>query len=174
MEGMGLLILDEAQLMLNCRNSMVGSKNLDWVEFFTQHRKLGWNVLLIAHSQEMIDSQIRPLAEYESRFRNMQKIKIPFIGLPFSPIPLFLVIRRYAGLGAGANVVADRDLYPLPLWAARLYDSLEVFSKDKWGESDEPLLCGNPPEEPKGYTRQYLSKIAEDCMWSKAETAFTE
>lgn len=143
-EGSGLLILDEAQLVFNARK---WEKNMDWIEFFTQHRKLGWNVILIAHTIEMIDSQIRPLAEYESRFRNMQKIKFPIIGLPMSPIPLFLVIRRYAGLGAGASVVADRELYPLPLWAARLYDSLEVFSGEQWGKETEPKLCGAAPVE---------------------------
>lgn len=169
MEGMGLLILDESQLVFNCRNSMSGSKNLDWVEFFTQHRKLGWNVLLIAHTIEMIDSQIRPLAEYESRFRNMQKVKLPVLGIPMAPLPVFLVIRRYAGLGAGASVVADRDLYPLPLWAARLYDSLEVFSGSGWGVDAEPKLCGNPPEpcvKPVAVPAPYRSTVSDNCLWS--------
>jgi hypothetical protein len=175
-EGMGLLILDEAQLVFNCRNSMTGSKNLDWVEFFTQHRKLGWNVLLIAHTIDMIDSQIRPLAEYESRFRNMQKVKFPIVGLPMSPIPLFLVIRRYAGLGAGANVVADRDLYPLPLWAAKLYDSLEVFSGSGWGADQEPKLCGKAPEpyvKPVEIPVPYRSTLSDSCLWSMWENEST-
>jgi len=148
MEGNGLLIIDEAQLVFNSRNWQK-STAMEWIEFFTQHRKLGWNVLLISHSIEMIDSQIRPLAEYESRFRNLQKVKLPVIGVPMSPIPLFLVIRRYAGLGAGASMVADRDLYPLPLWAAQLYDSLAVFSFEKELQ-DKPLLCGKPPAPPLG------------------------
>lgn len=146
-EGSGLLILDEAQLCFNARK---WEKNFNWIEFFTQHRKLGWNVLLIAHSIEMIDAQIRPLAEYESRFRNMQKVKFPIIGLPLSPFPLFLVITRYAGLGAGSSVVASKDLYPLPLWAARLYDSLRVFNADQWSLESDPELCGPPPVPPVG------------------------
>lgn len=141
-EGSGLLILDEAQLVFNSRK---WEKNFDWIEFFTQHRKLGWNVILIAHTIEMIDGQIRPLAEYESRFRNMQKVKVPLLGFPMSPFPLFLVITRYAGLGAGASVVASRGLFPLPLWAAKLYDSLLVFSADAWGLDTEPRLCGPAP-----------------------------
>lgn len=144
-EGQGLLILDEAQLIFNSRK---WEKNFSWIEFFTQHRKLGWHVVLIAHDIQMIDGQIRPLAEYESRFRNMQKIKIPILGLPMSPIPLFIVIRRYAGLGAGASVIADRELYPLPLWAAKLYDSLEVFSAESWGKDQDPVKCGAPPAAP--------------------------
>jgi len=141
-EGSGLLILDECQLIFNSRK---WDKNFEWIEFFTQHRKLGWNVILIAHSIDMIDSQIRPLAEYESRFRNLQKVRWPIVGLPLSPFPLFLVIKRYAGLGAGASVVASRETFPLPLWAAKLYDSLLVFSAESWGLDTSPRFCGDAP-----------------------------
>lgn len=141
-EGQGLLILDECQLVFNSRK---WEKNMDWITFFTQSRKLGWNVLLIAHTIEMIDSQIRPLCEYESRFRNLQKVKFPLTPFPLSPFPLFLVIQRYAGLGAGASVIASRHLYPLPYWAASLYDSLHVFDAGQWGQVSSPTLCGNGP-----------------------------
>lgn len=142
-EGVGLLVLDEGQLIFNSRK---WADNFPWIEFFTQHRKLGWNVILIAHSIDMVDSQVRVLAEYETRFRNLQKVRLPVLGIPLSPFPLFLVIRRYAGLGAGSSVICGRNLYPLPLWAARLYDSLLVFSSSSWTDDTEPLLCGSPPE----------------------------
>ncbi|TSK07937.1 MAG: hypothetical protein FPO08_01095 [Geobacter sp.] len=146
-EGIGLLLLDECQLVFNSRK---WEKNMVWIEFFTQHRKLGWDVVLIAHDIQMIDAQIRPLAEYESRFRNMQKLRFPVIGLPMAPFPLFIVIKRYAGLGAGASVIASRDLFPLPLWAAKLYDSLEVFSQEQWSVNTLPRLCGKAPAPPSG------------------------
>jgi hypothetical protein len=146
MEGQGLLILDEAQLIFNSRG---WEKNMGWIEFFTQHRKLGWNVILIAHDIQMIDSQIRPLCEYESRFRNLQKVKIPILGLPMSPFPLFLCIRRYAGISAGSGQIFDREVFPLPLWAAKLYDSCLVFSAEDWGQKDTlPELCGKGPAAP--------------------------
>lgn len=144
-EGYGLLLLDEAQLIFNSRD---WRGNFSWIEFFTQHRKLGWNVLLISHSIDMIDSQIRHLIEYESRYRNLQKVKFPILGFPLSPIPAFLVITRYAGLGAGASAVHSRELFPLPLWAARLYDTARVFARgqfDSSGADPEPRLCGSPP-----------------------------
>ena len=173
-EGQGLLILDECQLVFNSRK---WEKNMDWITFFTQSRKLGWNVLLIAHTIEMIDSQIRPLCEYESRFRNLQRVKIPLTPIPLSPYPLFLVIQRYAGLGAGSSIVAGRGLYPLPLWAAALYDSLLVFSAEQWGQDSLPSLCGAPPAPPCGVggdslplARQRLSTC--DCLWSRAESHF--
>lgn len=159
LEGSGLLILDECQLIFNSRK---WEKNFDWIQFFTQHRKLGWNVSLIAHHIDMIDSQIRPLAEYESRFRNLQKVRIPWIGLPLSPIPLFLVIKRYAGLGAGASVVHSRSLYPLPLWAAQLYDSLLVFSADSWGIASDPEHCGPAPELSITSRQRYFTQAFDD------------
>lgn len=145
-EGQGLLLLDECQLFLNSRKSMIGDKNMRWIEFFTQARKLGWIEILIAHKSEMIDSQIRDLAEYETRFRNLQKVRIPIIGLPLSPFPLFLGINRYAGLGPGSGTVHSRELLPLPMWAARLYDTKLLFSQDDYaGAASIPEHCGPAP-----------------------------
>lgn len=146
-EGYGLLIIDEAQLIFNSRK---WDKNFEWIEFFTQHRKLGWNVILIAHSLDMIDSQIRPLIEYESRFRNLKKVSLPLVPVPMSPINMFLVITRYAGLSAGTGEIFSRDVFPLPTWAAKLYDSCEIFSAENWNNSQEPMLCGRPPAPPLG------------------------
>lgn len=144
-EGQGLLILDESQLIFNSRKSMSGDKNMQWIEFFTQSRKLGWKVILIAHKAEMIDTQIRDLAEYEARMRNLQKINLPVLSIPLVPIPVFLVITRYAGLGAGAGSVHSKSLYPLPYWMARLYDSRAVFSRDGFANEDPPEHCGPEP-----------------------------
>lgn len=126
-EGKGLLILDEAQLLFNSRQ---WASNRQWIEFFTQHRKLGWNVLLIAHHIQMIDKQVRPLVEMESRFRNLKNIHLPLIPIPLSPVNAFLVIRFYAGHGPGAGMVHNRNLYFLDMRLARLYDTLRVFAFD--------------------------------------------
>lgn len=133
-EGKGLLILDEAQLIFNSRDF---SKNRPWIEFFTQHRKLGWNVLLIAHHIQMIDKQIRPLVELETRFRNLKNVQIPFLPVPLSPVNLFLGVRFYAGNGPGAGLVHGRFLRLLDLRLARLYDTLRVFAFDDLYQSVE-------------------------------------
>lgn len=182
-EGNGLLILDESQLIFNSRK---WNKNFDWIKFFTQHRKLGWNVLMITHSADMIDSQIRPLAEYASTYRNLQKVRLPVVGLPLAPYPTFIVITRYAGLGAGSNAIHSRDLLRLPLWAACLYDSLEVFDESKWLDcTTDPQLCGVPPLENSNVglfdrireywdnvgRKQRVTALSRDCLWSRYEQA---
>lgn len=169
-EGHGLLILDECHQIFNSRK---WEKNMDWIQFFAMSRKLGWNVLLVAHTIDMIDSQIRPLCEFESRFRNLNRVKFPMTPIPLSPYPVFLIIQRYAGLGAGSSMVSGRELYPLPMWAAKLYDSLLVFDVDTWGSVTEPELCGTAPAPPCGVgaERQRLSSC--NCLWTQADAHFS-
>lgn len=38
---------------------------MDWLQFFSQHRKLGYCVILVAQFDKMIDRQFRALVEYE-------------------------------------------------------------------------------------------------------------
>jgi len=123
-EGQGRLYIDEAQLLFNSRD---WKKNMPFIEFFTQHRKLGWDVYLIAHSIDMIDAQIRPLIEIEGRFRNWKKVKI-FGTIPLSPVHLFFSVYRYAGVSAGSGSIAYRRWYLLDKAWGSSYDSTEVFA----------------------------------------------
>lgn len=59
-----LLVIDECQLMFNSRDW--GNRDRGaWCAFFTQHRKLGYEVVLVAQFDRMLDRQIRSLIEYE-------------------------------------------------------------------------------------------------------------
>lgn len=59
-----VLIIDEAQLLFNCRE-WAKSGRADWTSFFTQHRKLGYKIILICQFDAMLDKQIRSLVEYQ-------------------------------------------------------------------------------------------------------------
>lgn len=63
-EGELLLVIDEAQLLFNSRE-WVKTDRAEWCAFFTQHRKLGYEVILVAQMDRMLDRQIRGLIEYE-------------------------------------------------------------------------------------------------------------
>lgn len=123
-EGSVRLYIDEAQLLFNSRT---WKDNFSFIEFFTQHRKMGMDVYLIAHTADMIDKQIRGLLEYEARIRNMNKVKIWGL-IPMSPVPLFLTIYRYAGISAGAGQISHRRIYSLREKYSSLYDSMEIFA----------------------------------------------
>jgi len=140
-EGKGLLILDDCHHFFNSRTF---AKNTDYVTFFANARKYGWRTLLITHSIDNIDKQIRSYVEIEARFRNLQKFRLPIIGLPLSPIPCFLIVRRYAGLGPGAGSIHSKDLYWFDKGAARLYDTLERFGEQELDSSYS--YQGDPPD----------------------------
>ncbi|MGR0479881.1 MAG: zonular occludens toxin domain-containing protein [Candidatus Electronema sp. V4] len=163
-EGKGLLILDEAQLYLNSRR---WEDNFPWIEFFTQHRKLGWNVSLIAHSGDMIDKQIRPLLEYETKLRNLKRVKLPFIPLHF-PFDLFALVTKYAGMPEQhKSSVHSKRLIPLFLPVVRLYDTMEVFAFDSLpkGYSHQ----GNNPAFPSQSERKKIS--ADEYFLSRRNLA---
>lgn len=158
-EGQGLLIIDECQDVFNCRR---WEKNSDWIHFCSQARKRGWSIIFIAHSIEMIDSQLRHYCEYESRFRNLQKMHYPFTCLPIVPFPVFLIVTRYAGLGPGSGVIHKKGLCPLPQWAANLYDSQYEFEKDSWGRDPDPMRCGPRPQDPESIRKTYFQEAFKD------------
>lgn len=63
-EGSILLVIDEAQLLFNARDWAKKDRG-DWLSFFTLHRHLGYDIVLIAQFDGMLDKQIRSLVEYE-------------------------------------------------------------------------------------------------------------
>ena len=81
-EGQCLIVIDEAQCIFNSRDwngkGIVHSalkkqpdSRMDWIKFFSQHRKFGFNVILIAQSDKMLDKQIRSLIEYDVKHIKM-------------------------------------------------------------------------------------------------------
>ena len=58
-----LLIIDECQLIFNARQWNQKGRE-QWLSFFSQHRKYGYEIVLIAQFDGMIDRQIRSLIEY--------------------------------------------------------------------------------------------------------------
>lgn len=68
-----LLVIDEAQLLFNAREWNKGDR-ASWISFFTQHRKLGYRVILVAQFDRMLDRQIRSVIEYEHIHRKVKNI----------------------------------------------------------------------------------------------------
>lgn len=70
-EGEILLVIDEAQTVFNSRAwNEAGRK--EWITFFSQHRKYGFDIILITQNIEMLDKQIRALVEYNVVHRSVK------------------------------------------------------------------------------------------------------
>lgn len=119
-----LLVIDECQIMFNARAWGQYDRS-EWCSFFTQHRKLGYEVVLVAQFDRMIDRQIRSLIEYEWVHR-----KVSNFGIKGKVMSLFC---------AGKLFVAVKVWYPMKekvgseFYVAKkkyysIYDTYTLFS----------------------------------------------
>lgn len=117
-EGQTLVVLDEAGTLFNSRNwnSNAGSR-MEWIKFFSLHRKLGFNFILVAQQDRMIDKQIRGLIEYDI---SHMKINNFFWMLPFT---FFLAVERWYG----QNMKMGHTTIPYRKKIANMYDSYAMF-----------------------------------------------
>lgn len=94
-----LLVIDEAQILFSNR-SWNDSKRPAWLSFFSQHRKYGYEVIMVAQFDGMIDRQIRSLIEYNLIHRKASNFGIggKFISL-FGLGKLFVAVKVWYPLG---------------------------------------------------------------------------
>lgn len=122
-----LLVIDEAQLILNSRDWQ-DSARMSWLGFFSQHRKLGYSVVLVAQSRDMLDKQVRSLAEEYVAHVRLDRMRVlgPIISGLALGHPVVLCSHRYAGVRQDSRdarlgseyVIGRRSLY-------RIYDSYQ-------------------------------------------------
>lgn len=123
-EAQALLVIDECQLMFNSRDWQSTKDRMDWISFFTQHRKLGYNVILITQHDRLIDRQIRALVEYEVLHRKLNNFK--FIGKLVGRLlggSAFIAITTWYGAKqkVSSEVFGGKKYY-------EFYDSYKMFS----------------------------------------------
>lgn len=130
-EGSILLVIDECQLMFNSREWQRENRN-QWLEFFTQHRKFGYDITLIAQFDRMIDRQIRSLIEYEYIHRKLSNFGLR--GFVLSLVlgrKTFVAVQMWYPLKErlGAEFIRAKK----SLWS--IYDSYALFISDGegWG-----------------------------------------
>lgn len=102
-EGKLLLVIDECQILFNSRDWNKPGRT-DWLKFFTQHRKYGFDIILIAQFDEMIDKQVRALIEYEVIHRKVSNFglagfffSLVFFGKLFVSVKFWYPIKERVG-----------------------------------------------------------------------------
>lgn len=117
------LIIDEAQILFNAR-SWDNHDRAGWLSFFTQHRKYGYYIVLVAQNDRMLDRQIRSLIEYENVHRRVSNFGW-FGGIikGIAHREVFASVRRWYPIKERTGVhlfVAHKKYY-------RLYDTRALF-----------------------------------------------
>lgn len=121
-ESQTLLIIDEASVKFNCRT--YGDKDrLAFCSFFAQHRKFGYNIVLVCQNLRQIDRQIRDLIELEVIHRKLNNYSF-FRILPF---PFFTAVEKNLA-------VRERNDYEFFTYSKKigdLYDTFYDFTRTK-------------------------------------------
>lgn len=122
-EGSLVLFLDECQILFNARSWHEKSR-MDWLTFFSQHRKFCFDIYLIAQYDIMIDKQFRTLIEYETVHRKLTNIG--FIGWLikiFTFGDLFIAVTRFYQLDHKIHT----EFFKARKKYYRIYDTFAVF-----------------------------------------------
>ena len=74
-ESQTIIIIDEAATIFNTRDDKRKDRN-EWIKFFSQHRKLGFDIILIAQNDRMLDRQVRANIELHYIHRKLTNFGI--------------------------------------------------------------------------------------------------
>lgn len=124
-EGTILLVIDEAQLLFNAREWDKSGRN-KWTAFFTQHRKYGYDIVLVAQFDRMLDRQIRSLIEYEYIHRKLANYGWRgwfLMALMLSP-HLFIAVKVWYPM----KEKVDSEFFRYRRKYSRLYDTYSTFT----------------------------------------------
>lgn len=170
-EGATLVIVDEAQIKFNCRDLQRKDRQ-DWVNFFTQHRKLGFDIILITQYDRMIDRQIRAMVETEYKHRKLNNYGLggSMLGLFTLGSTWFISIEYWYGgnrLKLGQEVFRYRKKY------GKITDSYHLFA-DLAGSEWADVISGVPrsggaPEMAAAQAENENS--AEGCLLPPPDTS---
>lgn len=157
-ESQCLVVIDEAGGRFNCRD-FKNSDRAEWIDFFSQHRKVGYDFVLVAQNDRMLDRQIRGYIESEIKHRKVNNFG-PF---NFLPIPCFVAIEHWytAKLRVGSEFMFFRKKI------AAQYDSMKMFSGFKLSkhllEKIEAKKQKKELETPEGMTVPITAIFTEDA-----------
>lgn len=122
-EGEILVFIDEAQLLFNSREYQSPNRK-EWLSFFTQHRHFGFDIIMVAQFDRMLDRQVRSLFEYEYVHRKISNAGVigAVLGFLFGG-NLFIYIRRWYPIKEKVGsefFLGNKKLY-------EIYDSYNSF-----------------------------------------------
>lgn len=139
-EGQTLVVIDEAQRIFNPRDYDKNGRR-EWLDWFPEHRKYGFNFILISPFDKMIDRQIRSLFEYHVVHRKVNNFGVIGLLLSLVRIRLFFAISYWSGTKQKCGV----ERFMASKRYTRIYNTFQRFGKD-----GDPLAVAGGAAAPVG------------------------
>lgn len=140
-EAQTLLVIDEAQSLFNPREYARKDRK-DYNYFFSLHRKLGYNIILVTQNDRLLDRQIRVQLEYEVKHRKINNFKTIGMLLPFKT---FACINMWYGVRERLGT----EFFCYTKKLGSYYDSYALFDLMKIQEKYNISSVDNVQEETK-------------------------
>lgn len=126
-----IVVLDECGILFNSRTFSARDR-LSWLDLFVNHRKLHYDIYLIAQDEKQIDKQIREMFQKEIECRDISRMKI--FGKILSLLAggsLFVRINRDYTLMSGFSKKNARESarYYTGRKYFKFYDSYKLFGR---------------------------------------------
>lgn len=136
-----LIVIDECGSIFNCRQ-WENKDRQKWINFFSTHRHLNYDVILISQSDRLIDRQIRAFVETEFKHRALKNYKLfgQILSLIFGG--LFVSVEYWYG----PNLKCGSEFFLLNRKKARVYDTMKMF--DNRGDVNNGKGQIEQPKEP--------------------------
>lgn len=142
-EGQTLVVIDEAQILFNSRDwGSNSNKRMAWIKFFSQHRKYGYNFIMIAQFDKMIDRQIRSLIEYEVAHMKINNF------FWFLPTTFFLCVERWYGqkMKTGHQIIPYRKKISIAYNSYSTFDDAGLRGTSDEGPTEVSIIKENNQE----------------------------
>jgi len=148
-ESQVLVIIDECQLLFNPRE-FNRSDRLEWIKFFTQHRHLGYDFILVSQFDLLVDKQIRCLFEFDIKHRKLNNYGIG----RFLPFPWFVAATYWYCVRK--KVSAEFFCYHKRY--SRIYNSFDMYDRLEKSRTASAAAAEERPEfAPSGGSLQQQS-----------------
>lgn len=134
-EGRCLVVIDEAHALLDSRDFRSPERQ-EWITWLTQHRKLGLDLLFVVQHQEMLDTNVRRLVEWEIRLRDLRRARA--YGVPV-PLPFSVAHWFWATMKAPQRTQTFR-----PRQAHGLYDTTATLHGVSAAQPDGAIILPRP------------------------------
>lgn len=166
-ENQCLVVIDEAQVIFNCRE-FGKSDRAAWVQLFCQHRKLGYNFILITQNDRMLDRQIRALVEYQVKHRKVNNYGFGGLLLSLTFMSWFMAIETWYGM-TGKEAITGRSVFTYSKKYSKVYDSYRLFSELVPGQAGGDrasggALDGSGDKQPEGSEAVMIVKLPDEDM----------
>ena len=127
-----LVCLDECGCIFNPRAWNAKGRQ-DWIDFLINHRKYGYDILMIAQSDMLVDKQIRPLIEKEFKHRAIKNFQLLGALLNFFLRGLFICCEFWYT----AKLKCGTSFFRLNRRKANIYNSYKIFDYGEGYSYDE-------------------------------------